>query len=105
VQSADTLGTCEAAVPNRQLASIWSQAHTSTVAPKHNDANAMQDNTTRLKAVRLEVNPSFCCAKWQALSSSGANARAAAILATCKYAHLCRVKQDIPHNLLLRQLQ
>jgi len=73
------------------------------VAPKHNDANAMQDNTTRLKAVRLEVNPSLCCATWQALSSRGANARAAAILATCKHAEnnsLCKATKDNPHSLL-----
>ena len=61
------------------------QAHTSIVAPKHNEANAMQENTTRLKAVRLDDKPKFCCARSHALSSTGASARAAAILATCKY--------------------
>lgn len=66
------------------------QAHTSIVAPKHNEANAMQENTTRLKAVRLDDNPNFCCAKSHALSSMGASASAAAILATCKHTcHIC----------------
>lgn len=61
------------------------QAHTSIVVPKHNEANAMQDNTTRLKAVRLDDKPNFCCATPHTLSSMGASARAAATLATCKH--------------------
>lgn len=59
------------------------QAQSSTVPPKHRAAAPRHSATTRRRAVRLDLNPSCCCARLHAASNSGAIATATAILATC----------------------